>query len=98
MARTPTTATRTAATQSTTIKVPADLRDRLNARARNEGGTVAQVIEGLLAESDRVRLFDAIRARRDSQTPEERAELAAEYSAWERASLGDLERSEPPYG
>ena len=93
MARTPVTTI-----PSTTIKVPAALRDRLNARAREEGGTVAQVIEGLLAEGERTRLFDAIRARRDSQSPEERAELAAEYSAWERASREDLERSEPPYG
>ncbi len=95
MATTPTTTT---SAPSTTIKVPAALRDRLNARARAEGGTVAQVIEGLLVESERSRLFDAIRTRRDSQSPEERAELAAEYSVWERASLEDLERSEPPHG
>ena len=98
MARTPTTRAPTTTIPSTTIKVPAALRDRLNARAREEGGTVAQVIEGLLAESERVRLFDAIRARRDSQSPEERAQLAAEHATWERASLEDLERSEPPYG
>ena len=85
-------------TPSTTIKVPAALRDRLNERARHEGGTAAQVIERLLVEAERAELFRGMRRAWDAQTPAEREEYAAEFGVWERASLEDLERSEPPYG
>ena len=82
---------------STTIKVPAILRDRLNDLARENGGTVAEVIERLLKEAERAERFRAIRTAWDAQTPGDREEYAAEFEAWERASLEDLEKREPPY-
>ena len=70
---------------STTIKVPSDLRDRLNAEARKEGRTVAEVIEKLLLERGRAERFRAIREFRATQTPEQMAEYLAEHE--ELASL-----------
>jgi predicted DNA-binding protein len=68
---------------STTIKVPSDLRDRLNAEAKREGKTVAGVIEGLLESQARADRFRAIRAARDRMTPAERADLEAERALFE---------------
>jgi predicted transcriptional regulator len=64
---------------STTIKVPSDLRDRLNAEARKEGRTVAEVIEKLLLERGRAERFRAIREFRLTQTPEQMADYMAEF-------------------
>lgn len=70
---------------STTIKVPSELRDRLNAEARKEGKTVAEVIEKLLLERGRAERFRAIREFRATQTPEQMADYLAEHE--EFASL-----------
>lgn len=86
-----------ATTPSTTIKVPAALRDRLNEHARTDGVTVAEVIEKLLRDSERAARFNAMRTAWDAQTPADRAEYAAEISLWEQARLEDMERREPPY-
>ena len=42
---------------TTTIKLAPELRDRLNAEARRQSTTVAQVIEGLLDDRARARRF-----------------------------------------
>ncbi|MCY7300452.1 MAG: ribbon-helix-helix protein, CopG family [Ilumatobacteraceae bacterium] len=75
---------------STTIKVPSELRDRLNAEARKEGRTVAEVIEKLLQERGRAERFRAIREFRATQTPEQMADLQAEYREFESLNV------EPP--
>jgi hypothetical protein len=74
----------------TTIKIPSELRDRLNAEARREGQTVAQVIEGLLAVRMRADRFGAIRDARDALTAEQQRELDSEREVFETASLEDL--------
>lgn len=75
---------------ATTIKVPTELRDRLNAEARSAGVTAAQVIEQLFAERARADRFRAMRAARDAMTPPERAELLRERQHAEAAALADL--------
>lgn len=80
---------------ATTIKVPEDLRDRLNARARASDLTVAQVIEHLIAADDRAERFRAIKAARARMTPAQWAEYDAETQMWERASNEDLETYDP---
>ena len=73
---------------STTVKVPSDLRDRLNSEARSTGSTVAQVIEALFADRDRLERFRAIRAARAEFARS--AEDIAEDSLWESTSVADL--------
>lgn len=77
---------------ATTIKVPAELRDRLNREARAEGGTVASVIENLFEERDRAELFRRMREDRAALTAEQRAELEAEYRLWDDAAGEDARR------
>jgi|GEM_PF-482857 Ribbon-helix-helix protein, copG family. len=80
---------------ATTIKVPSELRDRLNAEARGSGVTVAAVIERLLEDRERASLFEQMRVDRARMTDAERAELADEYRAWSEAGASDLVRREP---
>jgi len=75
---------------ATTIKVPSELRDKLNAEARSRDTTVAGVIEHLIAERDRAERFRRMRAERAALTPSQRAELAAEYTNAEAAAVADL--------
>ncbi|MGL4338859.1 MAG: hypothetical protein ACRCSP_00335 [Rhodoglobus sp.] len=70
---------------STTIKVSSDLRDRLNAEARKESCTAAEVIEKLLLERETAERFRAIREFRATQTPEQMADYLSEHE--EFASL-----------
>jgi hypothetical protein len=72
---------------ATTIKVSADLRDRLNAEARKAGCTVAEVIEKLLLERERAERFRAIREFRSTQSPEQVADLHAEYAEFESLNV-----------
>lgn len=81
---------------ATTIKVPIDLRDRLNAEARSAGRTVADVIEELLESRRRAEIFDRMRRERAALSAEERAELEAEYRLWEDGSGEDLARYDRP--
>jgi len=74
---------------ATTIKVPSDLRDRLNAEARDAGMTVAGVIEQLIATRDRAELFRRMREDRARLSAEERSDLEAEYRLWSDAAAGD---------
>ena len=80
---------------ATTIKVPEDLRDRLNARARTAGSTVAEVIERLIAAEERADRFRAIKEARDLTTPAQWAEYAKEDELWEQASNEDLATYDP---
>jgi len=77
---------------ATTIKVPSELRDRLNAEARDAGSTVAAVIQGLLESRERAELFRRMRAEREQLSDAERAELAAEYRLWAAAASDDARR------
>lgn len=65
----------------TTIKVPSELRDALQARARRDGRTMAEVVQHLVEVDDRVRLFGRLR--------EERAGQHGVDAEWERAALFD---------
>jgi hypothetical protein len=87
-----------ATTPSTTIKVPAALRDRLNEHARSDGLTVAAVIEKLLRDSERAARFNAMRVAWNSQTPEELADYMAENADWRDAAAETLERYDPLHG
>lgn len=78
---------------SSTIKVSTDLRDRLNARARNQGVTVAQSIERLLAHSERAEFFAVMRAQYAAMSPDDRAEYEAEVRLWDAAAGDGLEGS-----
>lgn len=80
---------------ATTIKVPEDLRDRLNARARASDLTVAQVIEKLIAADERTERFRAIKEARARMTPAQWAEYDEETQVWERASNADLATYDP---
>jgi macrodomain Ter protein organizer (MatP/YcbG family) len=79
---------------ATTIKVPSDLRDRLNREARADGVTVASVIERLLDERERAELYRRMREERAALTADERAELEAEYRVWDDAARVDAGRSD----
>jgi predicted DNA-binding protein len=80
---------------ATTIKVPSDLRDRLNAEAQREGITVAGVIERLIAESERVERFRQIRLARDRMTVDDRTSYEEETALWDRVSDEDLATADP---
>lgn len=75
---------------ATTIKVSAELRDRLNVEARRTGRTVASVIEQLFAESERVERFRQLRVARDRMTAADRASYEKETALWDGVSDQDL--------
>ena len=58
----------------TTIKVPAELRDRLAARAKKDHITLAAAIAKALDESDERQFWDAARSENVRLNPEEREE------------------------
>lgn len=67
---------------ATTIKVPSELRDRLNAEARRGNTTVAGVIEALIAERERAQRFAAMReAMNDTSRPDAES-YGRENSVW----------------
>jgi hypothetical protein len=80
---------------ATTIKVPEDLRDRLNARARAAELTVAEVIEKLIEADERAARWEAIRQARARMTPAQWAEYDEETQIWERAANEDLAKHDP---
>ena len=51
------------------------------------GRTVAEVIEKLLLERERAERFRAIREFRSTQTPEQLADLRAEYAEFESLNV-----------
>lgn len=83
---------------ATTIKVSSDLRDRLNAQARKEGATVAQVIEELLSERDRAERFRQLKEDMTAMSAEELRDYMMQVSAW-GSTLGDgMDSGEPAAG
>ncbi|WP_395638817.1 ribbon-helix-helix protein, CopG family [Pseudolysinimonas sp.] len=80
---------------ATTIKVPEDLRDRLNARARASDSTVADVIERLIAADERAERFRAIKEAMARSTPAQWAEYREETQLWDRAANEDLAKYDP---
>jgi hypothetical protein len=80
---------------ATTIKVPEDLRDRLNARARAADLTVAEVIEKLIEADERAARWEAIRQARARMTPAQWAEYDEETQLWQRAANEDLAKYDP---
>lgn len=80
---------------ATTIKVPEQLRDRLNERARAEDLTVAQVIEKLIAADERAERWRAIREARARMTPAQWADYDEETQIFEEASNVDLAAYDP---
>lgn len=76
----------------TTVKVSTELRDRLNTEARRTGATVAQVIEALFAQRDRLERFEQIRRAR-AVSPRT-AEDIEEDSLWESAAAVSMSENE----
>lgn len=79
----------------TTIKVPEELRDRLNARARDAGVTVAEVIARLIKQQERAERWEAIRLAMERTTPAQWADYREETRMWEAASDEDLATDDP---
>lgn len=73
----------------TTIKVPAELRDRLNIEAHRAGTSVAGVITQLLAERERANRFSEIREAMQSMTDADWRAYGAEAELWEAGSVSD---------
>lgn len=73
---------------TTTIKLDGRLRDRLNEEARRDGVTVARVLESMLAERDRARRFEALRAAIAATLPDDLASHESETAEWD-ATVSD---------
>lgn len=58
---------------TTSIKVPAELRDRLAARARRQHTTLASAIAGALDESDERAVWEQVREENARLTDDERS-------------------------
>lgn len=66
--------------QATTIKVPAELRDRLAEHARRDHVTLATVIAHALDAAEEREFWDAVRAQNATLSDAERAVYAANPS------------------
>jgi len=75
---------------ATTIKVPSELRDELNERARAAGTSVAGVLQQLLAEHERAEMWRAMREAKARLSPERIAETRALYTDLEDDDPADL--------
>jgi predicted transcriptional regulator len=73
---------------ATTIKVPTELRDRINAVAAEQGLTAGSLIEKVLDEYLWRQQVELAIRQMQSMTPEEKAEYMAEFEAMD-ASLSD---------
>lgn len=80
----------------TTIKLDADLRDRLNAEARARGMTAGSFVEQLLETWLREQRFAAMRAAMARTSPKEMASYLEETGAWD-ALAGDGLADEPAW-
>ncbi|ANS79868.1 hypothetical protein SGUI_2472 [Serinicoccus hydrothermalis] len=79
-------------TMLTTIKVPAQVRDRLKAQAGEAGITLGQYLADLAARGEREERFRRLKSQIAATRPADRASWEQETSAWERAELGDAAR------
>jgi hypothetical protein len=81
----------------TTIKIDADLRDRINGAAREQGVTAGSFVELLFERWLRDQRFAAMREAM-AHTPDGLAEsYRRETAAWEPSTADGL-AAEPPYG
>ncbi|MGN6250789.1 MAG: hypothetical protein ACTHNS_03125 [Marmoricola sp.] len=72
---------------STTIKVTAEVRDRLKVQAAREHRTLGEHLGHLADLADREQRFDALRNAMATTSAEEMSSYAEEVAAWD-----DLER------
>lgn len=79
-------------TTMTTIRVSADLRDRINALAADHGRTAGSMIETLLEEHLRREQVELAIRRMRSMTPQERDDYLGEIDDVQREVWGDLPR------
>ena len=68
---------------TTTIKVDAQVRDRLRALARDRGITLNQLLDSLLRDREREERFEGLRRDIAATSPEDRASYAEELEAWD---------------
>ncbi len=69
---------------NTTVKVPTRLRDRLAARARARGTTLAGALEQVLDATEEQEFWEAVRRQNATSTPDELSGVAL------RDDLGDV--------
>jgi len=79
-------------TTMTTIRVSANLRDRINALAADQGRTAGSMIEVLLEEHLRREQVELAIRRVRSMTPQERDDYLDEIDDIQREVWGDLSR------
>lgn len=77
---------------ATTVKVDADLRDRLLAEARREGRSVAQLLEAMLAERERAQRFASLRAAIASTSAADLDGWRDETAGYDQTSRDGLDR------
>lgn len=76
---------------ATTIKVSAELRDRLNAVAEKQGLTAGSMVEKLLEDWLWRQKVELAKQQMRSMTPEEKAEYLAEAAEWDVTLSDGLE-------
>lgn len=81
----------------TTIKIDADLRDRINDAARDRGVTAGSFVELLFERWLRDQRFAAMREAMARTPPELADSYRREVAAWD-ATAADGLADEPPYG
>lgn len=76
---------------ATTIKVPSELRDRLNEEARRTNTTVAGVIEALVVHREKAERLRAMREAMSAASAADRAAYLDEVREWDRAATDGLD-------
>lgn len=79
-------------TALTTIKVPAQVRDRLKAQASGAGMTLGEYLEDLAGRADRAERFRRLKEQIAATDPAQRSSWQREASAWEQNELTDAAR------
>jgi len=74
----------------TTIRLEADLRDRLNEHARERGEPVGSFVEEIFAAWLREQRFDRLRDEIAATSPEVAAAADAEDAAWDALAADGL--------
>lgn len=80
--------------QSTTIRVPISLRDRLQKRARAEGVTLAGVIERALDASDERHFWAAVKREHEALSKQERSDHLRSGGLDDLSNVSDDQLSE----
>ena len=74
---------------TTTIKVSAELRDRLKEQAARDGLTLGAHLANLADAEDRRRRLDLLKSALDASSSADAGSYAAETADWERTELAD---------